>query len=220
MFGLTTFASAPFANSLLKIDVPSGAVSLVGATGLSNIFEGDLAFQPSTGALYGIENVLSGSVHNLFTMNPSTGAATTVGSVSTGAPHDFSSLAFNAAGTLYAIDDDNLTGNTLLDTLNPSTGAILTTVPLNVHLGFTVGMTFHPVADVAYVADGGTNGTNNLYTLDTGTGTLTLVGSTGLASGLSGLAFVRVPEPSTAMLAAFAFLGLAALSWQQHSRPA
>jgi hypothetical protein len=61
-------------------------------------------------------------------------------------------------------------------------------------------MAFHPTTGVLYVADGGgvISGTDTLYTLDTDTGVLTTVGSTGLEDGLSGLTFI--PEPTSLLL--------------------
>src|SRR5713226_8804372 len=44
LFGLTTFGGTPNPNALFRIDPTTGASTLVGSTGLSNIFEGDLAF--------------------------------------------------------------------------------------------------------------------------------------------------------------------------------
>jgi hypothetical protein len=148
---------------------------------------------------------------NLFTINTANGAATTVGPLGNvlSGPVDFSALAFNATGTLFATD----TARELLLTINKQTAATLTSVSLSVSLGAVAGMAFDPVSGVAYVADGNTGGTNNLYTLNTSTGVLTLVGGTGAAQGLAGLSFspAAVPEPSTVGLCLVGMLALAAI---------
>jgi hypothetical protein len=197
LYGLTTFASAP-ANSLVSINPSTGAPTTIGATGLSSIFEGDLAFDPTTGILYGALDAPSApsAPYRLFTINPANGAATIVGNFTV--INDISALAFSAGGALYALN----TGNEQLHTINKSTAATISTVNLSVALGTSAGMAFDPATGTLYVADGAGAGTDNLYTLNTTTGLMTLVGSTGLSNGLAGLAFV--PEPSSLLLAAFA----------------
>ena len=46
------------------------------------------------------------------------------------------------------------------------------TTPLSVELGALAGMDFDPATDTFYVADGGSGGTDSLYTLDPATGVL------------------------------------------------
>jgi hypothetical protein len=204
IFALTMLNSSP-ANSLLRLDPNTGAPTLVGATGLSQIVEGDLAFNPTDGMLYGVQNGAGAGVQRqIFHINPSTGAATVIGN--TGSTGDLSALAFSPNGTLFTIDTSG-TGNSLLQTINPATGLITNTIAMNVNLGSAAALTFSPINGTAYVADGGdASATDMLYSLDTLTGTLTPIGSTGLATGLSGLAFVSVPEPSS-----FALFGLFAI---------
>jgi hypothetical protein len=86
---------------------------------------------------------------------------------------------------------------------------------MNFNLGGSAGLTFDPISGLGYVADGYFAGTNLLYSLDTGTGTLTPIGSTGLAEGLSGLAFVSVPEPSSFVLASVTFLVIGRITRQK-----
>ena len=199
LYGLTTFGVLAPPNSLFTIEPGTGASTLIGPTGLSSIFEGDLDFDPQSGILYAIQSVPTGPQRDLFTINTETGAATTVGSISDSG--DLSAMAFSDSGTLYVLD----TATELLLTVDPSTASLLTSVPLSLSLGPTAGMDFDPDTGELYVADGSTDGTNSLYTLDITTGELTLIGSTGLTSGLSGLEFV--PEPSALGLAAFALIG-------------
>ena len=213
LFGLTSFQGTPVPNALYQIDPVSGASTLVGSTGLTNIFEGDLAFNPVNGSLFGIENVDSASNRSLFRIDVTTGVATIVGNIS--APNgDLSAMAFDASGRLFVID----TGNAMLLNVDPTTAGINSSVSLSMQLGARGGMAFDPTTGTGYVADGGNGGTNSLYTIDISTGVLTLVGPTGIPSGLAGLTFsplatTVIPEPPAGLLAAIASLfgGLACL---------
>jgi hypothetical protein len=200
LYGLSSdFSNVP--NTLMRIDSGTGAVTIVGPTGL-HIIEGDLAFNPVNGFLYGIQDIgPNGTQNNLFRINPTTGASFVVGN--TGSPGDLSALAFSPSGVLYTIDSAGLS-NSLLQTIDPSTGAILNTVAMNVNLGSAVGMAFNPITGVAYVGDNSpspaSGGTNSVYTLNVATGDLTLIGPTNDPNGLCGLAFVAIPEPSSTAL--------------------
>ena len=88
------------------VDVQSGAVTVVGPSGVSLT---DIAFDPA-GNLWGV------SFTGLYRLNRDTGAATLVGV--TGIP-DGNALVFGADGTLYAAG----ASTTALFTINPATGA-------------------------------------------------------------------------------------------------
>jgi len=202
LFGLTTGPSN-VSNSLFTINPFSGAVTAIGSTGLPFIIEGDIAFHPASGLLYGIQDVgTSGTQNNLFTINPVTGIGTVVGN--TGSSGDLSSLCFSPNGTLYTIDSSGMQNSKLL-TLDSITGQVVSSITMNVNLGSAVGMTFDPISGVAYLADNApspaSGGTNSVYTIDVLTGVATLVGPTGDIHGISGIAFVTLPEPSSVMLA-------------------
>ncbi len=190
LYGLNNSAAATDANSLFVINRATGQSQQIGATGLANISEGDLASDPTTGVLYGMYDVQAGA-RKLFTMNTSTAAATPLPSSLAGDP---SAMAFNTSGTLFVLD----TGLQRLVTVNKTTGATLSSVALSAALGATAGMSFDPASGALYVADGESGGTDRLYTLNTTTGVLSEIGSTGLANGLAGLSFV--PEPSSLLL--------------------
>lgn len=208
LFGLTTFVSNQ-PNSLVQIDPSTGGVTLIGSTGLSQIVEGDLAFNPVDGLLYGVQQPGGAGIQrNLFRIDPVTGAATVVGS--TGSTGDLSALAFNSSGVLFALDTSGIT-NSLLHTINPNTGFINSTMQMNFDLGGSAGMAFDPNTGLGYVADGGSSGTNVLYTIETNLGQLTPIGSLGIGEGLSGLTFTSVPEPSSFMLVGSAMFVFAKL---------
>jgi hypothetical protein len=197
LFGLTAMGGSPQPFALYQINAVSGASTLVGLTGLTGITEGDLGFDPISGRLYGLQETDLNFNRGLFVINTSTGAATIVGDIN--APgSDLSALAFDSTGRLYIVDRFGFLLN-----VNPTNGQVLSEIPLSHPLGTTAGMAFDPGTGIAYVADGGGGGTNTLYTLNTSTGLLTPIGSTGLANGLAGLTFeglgTPIPEPASFM---------------------
>ncbi len=213
VFGLTTFASSP-ASTLIRIDVATGGYVVVGATGLPNIVEGDLAFNPLNGFLYGIQDFgPSFNQRNLFRIDPAIGVATVLGSLNT--VGDYSALAFNSLGTLYSIDTSGT--NSSLNIVDPSTGSVISTVMMSSNLGGAAGLAFDPFTGTAFVADGGAAGTNILYTLNVSTGSLSPIGSLGIPGGISGLTIVNVPEPSSLVLVTLA--GLAMIARRRRDRP-
>jgi hypothetical protein len=218
------------AGNLGTVDVATGAVTMIGNTGL---FLVDIAFDPS-GNLFGI------TFNSLYQINKTSGAATLVGSFGP----TLNSLVFGSDGTLYA-------ANNGLYQLNTSTGAatlignggyaynssgdlafangnlFLTSsggddlVSLNVANGVGAlvgGIGFSAVYGLAS-NDGinlfGLSGTQILG-INTATGAGTLLGNYG-GQGLSaanGSAFfaeagAAVPEPATAALFGLAAFGIA-----------
>jgi len=217
LYGVTgqTTASNPntTANALYTIDPFTGASTLIGATGLGGIGEGDLAFDPTTSTMFGVFNTTTGpSTRRLYTIDLSTGVATQFAGFGL---LDISGLAFDATGILYGLDNGQPTGSRLV-TFDKSTGAIVTSVNLSVELGSLGGLRFNPLTGTLFAVDGGTAGTDTLYTVNIATGQLTSVGSTGLANGLSGLAIV--PEPSSIALFAFGLGAVGLLCWRKSSR--
>ncbi len=183
-------------GSLYTINPTTGASVLVGPLGLTSIYEGDLAFDPSSGVLYGVQDDINFNLY-LFSMNPSTGAGTDIGIVTAvsncgAVACDLSAMAFDSTGKLYILD----TGGSTLLTVNKSTGAVISSVGLSASgLGIVAGLSINPASGTAYVATG--NGTNSFYTLNLSTGAMTLIGPlTGASTGLSGLAFPPVSSPT------------------------
>ena len=183
LYGLTTFASTP-ANSLITIDPVTGATSTVGATGLGSIYEGDLAVDPTTGSLYGIQDYPGTGGVWMFRINRSSGAAMLIGEV-VATVCDLSAMGFDAAGTCYVID----CSSDVIHRVDKTTAAVLSTAPLSTPLGNTAGMAFHPITGVLYVADGGGLGTKKLYTCVPSTGVLTEVGDLNNSDGMAGITF-------------------------------
>jgi len=186
LYALTASDSASISDAIYMIDPTTGTATLAGPTGLSNISEGDLDVDPTTGVLYGLQEAPAGA-RVLFRIHPATGAATVIGSI--GAAGDLSAMAFDDGGQLWVLD----TGGERLLKVDKATAGVLSTVALSAALGSGAGMDFEAASGDLYVVDGGMEGTDALYTLSTETGQLTPIGQTGLADGLVGLEFAELP---------------------------
>jgi len=167
-----------FANQTTLVDVtldPFGAVA-VGAT--SNVPLNGLSFQPGTGTLY-VSSSLKGTdglnggpgARSLYTMDPVTAATTLVGPFSAD-PADgflFRSLTFDAGGTLYANDVEQLfTVDTATGLATPTDspfldggGAAIESISLDPNTGILYGLSWNDV---------------ELFTIDMTTGAATSVG--------------------------------------------
>ena len=111
----TSFAG--FANNpsfLQTLNPPTGATTLIGATGVSHPITG-LAYDGTT--MYGVSGGGSSANSSLYTINLTTGHATLVGATG----HTLGSLQFGPDGTLYAGGDTNDGGH--LYRLGKATGA-------------------------------------------------------------------------------------------------
>ena len=107
------FVVSDTANNLLRVDMTSGAASVIGNTGSIGPFT-DLAVSP-TGALWGI------TFSTLYKINPNTAALTLVGDHGVSAAN---ALAFASDGTLYLASSSSAT----LYTVNTSSG-VATALP-------------------------------------------------------------------------------------------
>ena len=185
LFALSAFND----NRLYKVNPATGASTLVGATGLSSIIEGDIGFDPTSGILYALYN----SGNQLLTLNTTTGAATFVGNVTGDDP---SGLAFDNAGNLYMVNSNvNTTHQPTLLKLHEATGATITTLPMGITLADAdLGLDFDPTTNVLYMA----GGDGKFYSVNTTTGAATFLGNHNVALA-GGLAFF-VPEPTSATL--------------------
>ena len=208
-------------NLLFTVDPATGAATGVGRLNPDGdeprqVFEGDLAFVPGTNDLYALSTrVILGQ---LIRVDPATGLGTLAAQIVPGGNVNMSAMAFAPNGDLFVLDatfPDASKGPAKLYRVALDTGAVLQTYNTSVTLGTVGGMAFDPDTGKLLIADGDTDGTNNLYSYDFAAGNLSLIGATGVGtfsvgtppnaltvSGLSGLAFAPVPEPMTAGLAA------------------
>ena len=185
-------------NLLFSINPATGFATGIGRldpTGVFQEFEGDLAFNPVTGVLWGVSTSQNGAA--IFTIDTATGLATQVSSYL--APNiDISGLAFDASGGMFLLDTRFPTspGPAIVLRVDPATGTVLQSWVTGTQLGSCAGMTFGP-GGTLYVADGDTGGTNKLYSFDFGTGTLATIGATGAAGGIyAGLAGLAYSAPA------------------------
>jgi hypothetical protein len=166
--------------------------------------EGDLAFNPLTGT--GFLSTTNGVTSNLFSFSTVTSTSTLITSTIS---DTLDGLAFNATGTLFAVS----TTTSTLYTVNITSGALTAVGGSTGNLGFTVGS---GTAGIAFAANGVLIAAldDQLYTVNTLTGAATLINPSsdeptitagslgnGAAPGLSGIAFVSVPEPGAGALA-------------------
>lgn len=215
LFGLTssTVSAGANTNSLYTLNTATGAATLVGATGMSGILEGDLAFDPSTGMLWGGYQLATPNA-NFFTINTATGASSFRFALPVGLT-DFSGMAFDSAGNLFLLNTQS--GFTSLLHVDKVTGAVIATRALTdsgnaALLTGSAGMDFDPLTGTMYLTD---SGTKVLYSLDTSTGVLNFLrgGASLFAGAAAGLAVLPqaqvVPEPQSWMLVGLALAWLA-----------
>jgi hypothetical protein len=138
------FTEGRSTNSLYRVNVTTGAATLVGAHGIVDMFA--LAWHPPTATMYG-----AGGNGNLYRLNLTTGAATVVGATGAGS---LNGLAWDAVRSLFVGVNANLGGVTLY-TINVTTGAG-TVATASAGLDNN-GMTYDPVLDRFWVVEyGGT----------------------------------------------------------------
>lgn len=194
-------------NLVFKINPATGFCTAVGqldpsdtsSSGALAAYEGDLAFHPQSGALWGVTTRVSYA--RLFTVDTGTGRGTIVADIhpATGTTLDVSSIAFDSTGQLWALDTRYPTepGPAKLYRVDGATGAVLQAWTTSVTLGTVAGMRFDPSTGSLLVADGDTGGTANLYRFSFKTGDLVLVGPTGVqignSKGFAGLEFTPLP---------------------------
>jgi hypothetical protein len=221
--GFPDFPPQPNTSRLIQINPDTGAlVSNIGAitdgTGGPGIAISDLAIQPGTGVLYGIESVdaeggTKTQFGNLYTISRSSGVATLVGTTGT----ENSSLAFAPNGTLYlttaSINPDDPAGpfiNVEVDTVDPATAEILTRVPTSM---FYAALAFDASTGLLLGGTGGGNSldsvSGDIFTIDPSTGNQVGHVSTGV-NFVGDLDFRPVPEPLSVTTAG---LGLLLILW-------
>ncbi len=192
LYALTASSSLASPASLYTLDPVSGAATLVGSTGLPGVTEGDLAWNPANGKLYGLYSVQAGR-RLMFTMDPLTGAAELLPDP---LPGDPSAMVF--VGDKLYIHDTSLRNLLRID---PLTGAVQSVVPASGRLYSHAlsAMAADPETGSVYIADW------FLHTLDVRTGELlSHISYPGLRFNCSGLAVIPestpVPEPTSALL--------------------
>ena len=186
----TIFAIATDTNSLYTMNINTGATNFV-ASVVDTDFVANIAFSPNS-TLYGLERNNRG----LFTINQTTGLRTPIGTTS----DVRAGLDFSPNGRLFGLGEEQGPSSALFQ-IDPAT-AVDTFVGNNA--------TFVQLPeDAAFSADGSmfiTDFFGAIFQVNTSTGAKTLVGTTGMGTGLLGL--IPVPEPPGFWLAACGAIGV------------
>jgi hypothetical protein len=214
-------------SSLCTVDLTTGAVTVIGALGVSGDFE-SMAFDPTTGVLYAYDDFGGG----LYTVNTTTGALTSVGGSTTlnngGMSIDSSGQAYlvEGSGRLYSLNlgtgattlvgtsspgtssaafvgtvlyaaGDNGSTNSL-QIVNTATGAKTTVGPMGLTIAQQAGMSYDASNDTLYLVN---ESTSSLYSVNRVTGAASLIASYSVPSSnpFESLAIspASVPEPAT-----------------------
>ena len=149
-----------------------------------------IAFDPVGGKLYGNTSAGFGAPFDaLYEINPATGSTTFIGRILF---DNVFALGFDQSGKLFGVSD----ATDDLISINTATGNGTFIADLSVAFAFDLAS--RPEDGVMFLAD---SGTFSLYTVDTSTGALGLVGGYGGFPNVVGLAFMPgsavVPEGST-----------------------
>lgn len=224
MYGITTGGGdegdVVCESNLYTINLATGAVTLIGPTAVPR-GKPDAAFR-ADGTMFSYTTEYLDNGGGLYTVNLTTGAMTLVGDTGV-SPWDIS-LTFEA-GTLVMTDGDTIyTVDTSTGLATPVTGQGTETNDSNMS-------TTHPVTGQVYLGDSDNSEFFDLYTLNTTTGDMVLLGSNGVYQ-MSAIEFVpdgtvvidstpTAPVPTLAgwgMVLLAMLLGLAGLAFRRQHR--
>jgi len=165
------FCMTPGPQRLATIDTKTGRATMFGAP-LEKLNVMALEFAPD-GTLYAVgdANPASPTFNTLYTVDQKTGAFTAVGSTGVPQPDFFMDLAFDARGTMYGA---SMFG---LFTIDRKTGTA-NKVASFVGGGGVMGLSYNAKRDKLYATDY-KEPTSDVYVVDTHTGFLTPVATTG-----------------------------------------
>jgi hypothetical protein len=209
LYGSTGNSVAATAAKLVSINPATGLVTVIGSFNAGNVGNpstmSDLAFDPSTGTLYGVGSI---GGPQLYRINPLTGQATVIGNTgltsTTGG-----GLAISSAGLFHGTPTASRFG-----TYNPLTGAYTDIANPNKPVGGAYAALDYDENGVLYGLNLGSGSPppSHLVTINPATGLVTDLGLS--LPSLDGIAFAIVPEPSTAALG----MGALAMAWAFKSR--
>ncbi len=178
-------------NELFEFNPLTGAATSVAALNSPDDMV-SIAFDPVSGKLFGNTSVSFGAPFDaLYEIDPTTGNSTFIGRILF---QDVFALGFDQSGNLFGVAD--ATDDLISISTITGNGSLIANLPL----GSSFDIASRPEDNVMFLAD---TGTFSLYTVDTGTGALNLVGPYGSGANVVGLAFLgtAVPEGSTVLAA-------------------
>ena len=174
----------PSSGKVYTINLANGNPLLVANLTTFIHVEGDVAIDPTTNELYGVD----GSGGPLMKINKANGQCTTVGNV--GVNLDLSAIAFDSAGNLYAV---NSFTSELLQ-INKATAAVISTTPLTPAVNGEIGGLAFDTGDVNLYFAGGTSGV--LYKLNKTSGAVVTIGPLAVNGGIYALAWIPDATPA------------------------
>ena len=193
--GVLYIAGGGGASTLDTINPTTGAITTGPVITLSlpsPVSIRSMAFN-AAGVLYAVNNPDPFNVpipYHLYTINTSTGVGTFVANV----PAAIQGMTFSPSGTLYGWDVTNHPTAPGLVTIDPATGAVTDVNPAVGGNAFQVQTLAFSPAGVLYGA------ASSLYTIDTATGVLTLIGAFAQQNAdIRGMEFVTAAPPSPAV---------------------
>jgi len=171
-----------------------------------------IAFDPVGGKLYGNTSVGFGAPFDaLYEIDPGTGNSTFIGRIGY---DNVYALGFDQGGKLFGVSDT--TDDLISIDLGTGNGNFIA----DLGVGFAFDIASRPEDNKMFLAD---SGTFSLYTVDTSSGALSLVGGYGSFPNVVGLAFLPstvVPETSTYVAAGMLALGIAGTSFARRRQQA
>ena len=149
--------------------------------------EGDLAVDPVSGLLYGVDGQ-----GELFVINTATATKITIGTIPAGINKDFSAIAFDSSGRLYAADT-MASPNGMLVEVDKNTASVVRSVSFNPSPGgSTAGMAFDPISGKLYIGTG-----SRFSRVDPITGAVSFIANLTNPNAIHALAFVPSPTATS-----------------------
>jgi hypothetical protein len=208
LYGVTA-THGSYAQTLVTIDLPSGAATLIGGSGGLGGTVTDITFDPMGTTLYGWQSSNGAFPNSAGIINLVTGAVSSLG-----ADALFSSggaIAIDPSrGIAYVARSGSYGALETLDLGTGNLGSIGVTMTTNGSYGVNLNAMAINGASEIYASNSTNHGPTNLMKLDPNTGVLTWIGA--LPDYTDALAFSTpaIPEPSTwAVIVGAAALGLA-----------
>lgn len=175
-------------GNFVAVDTTTADVSQIGFVGFTIGLVVSIAADPTTGIIYGIITDANTQATSFFAIDALTGTATLIGPIADG----IQSIAVDSNGVFYQLDRG--LGAIVV---GPLGGQQTVLGPLGIELNDTSTIAIQPGADLLFLIQfEASAGTNEMYVVDTSTGSATLVGPLGGDAPISAIALAP-PLPDT-----------------------